>query len=156
MLALRAPHLAKRGAYLRSGGANEQERDGQWRGSVSKVEKDEAREYRIDMEIVADAYNGEEQAMGWYYYLDDTLSFPFLTRCIVKRAISPLEVGDEVEVFGMAPAAECEREMFVMMPWEREGLGVPLSQLKVIHADEQTREAVEDWHYWVNRGYQFG
>jgi len=122
---------------------------------MSKVEKDETREYRIAMEIVADAYDAEEQAMGWYYYLGEKLSFPFLARCIVKRAISPLRVGDEVEVLGMAPGGECEHEMFVMMRWEREGLAVPLSQLKVIHSDDKTREAVEDWHYWVNSGYQF-
>ncbi len=123
---------------------------------MSKVDRDETREYRIAMEIVVDAYDAEEQAMGWYYYLDETLSFPTLTECIAKRAISPLRVGDEVEVLGMAPAEECEHEIFVMMRWEREGLAVPLSQLRVIHGDNQTREAVEDWHYWVNRGYRFG
>jgi hypothetical protein len=26
---------------------------------------------------------------------------------------------------------------------------VPLSQLEVVHADEQTQEAVADWRYWV-------
>jgi hypothetical protein len=31
----------------------------------------------------------------------------------------------------------------------------PLSQLQVIHGDDQGRHAVEDWHYWVKRGYQF-
>ncbi len=123
---------------------------------MSRVEKDDAREYRIDMEIVVDAYGAEEQAMGWYCYLNETLSFPFLTKCIAKRAISPLRVGDEVEVAGMAPEEECEHEMFVMIRWEREGLAVPLSQLEVIHAHGQTREAAEDWRYWVSRGYQFG
>ena len=37
---------------------------------MSKVRKDEVRENRIIMEIVVDAYGSEEQAMGWYYYLD--------------------------------------------------------------------------------------
>jgi hypothetical protein len=123
---------------------------------MSKVRKDEVRENRIMMEIVVDAYGAEEQAMGWYYYLDDTLSFPFLTKCITKRAISPLRVGDEVEVIGMAPEEECEHEMFVMMRWKRNGLAVPLMQLELIHGNDQTREAIDDWHYWINRGYQFG
>ena len=122
---------------------------------MSKVRKDKVRENRISMEIVVDAYGPEEQAIGWYYYLDDTLSFPFLTKCITKRTISPLRIGDEVEVIGMAPEEECEHEMFVMMRWEKNGLAVPLMQIEVIHGDDQTREAVEDWHYWVNRGYQF-
>ena len=62
---------------------------------------------------------------------------------------------DEVKVISMPPEEECEREMFVMIRWERASLAVPLSQLEVIHADDQTREAVEDWHYWVSMGYQF-
>ncbi|MBE0448369.1 MAG: calcium-binding protein [Actinobacteria bacterium] len=107
------------------------------------------------MEIIVDAYDEQERAMGWYYYLEDKLHFPFLARCSAKRAISPLRVGDEVEVIGMAPEEECEREILVMIRWEREGLAVPLSQLQAIHADDQTREAVEDWHYWVKRGYRF-
>ena len=121
-----------------------------------KPKRDEAREERISMEIVVDAYDEGERAMGWYYYLEDKLHFPFLTRCIRERAISPLRVGDEVEVVGMAPEDECGREMFVETPWEHERtLAVPLSQLEVVHADEETRQAVEDWHYWVEMGYRF-
>ena len=122
---------------------------------MSRVQTDEAREHRIEMEIVVDCYGEEERAMGWYCYLQDRLTFPFLARCIAKRATSPLKVGDEVDVLGMAPDAECEREMFVVMRWEREGLAVPLSQLEVIHADDETEEAVEDWLYWSKKGYRF-
>lgn len=123
---------------------------------MSSTERDEAREHRIYMDVVVDAYDVEERAMGWYYYLDDTLSFPFLAKCTVQRLISPLRVGDEVEVLSMAPESECPHEMLVVMRWDRkEGLAVPLSQLQVIHADDQTQQAVEDWHYWVSRGYQF-
>jgi hypothetical protein len=121
----------------------------------SKKKKDQDRENRIMMEIVVDAYDESERALGWYYYLEQKLNFPFLTRCIAKRAISPLKVGDEVEVIGMPNEEECLREIFVTVRWEKEGLAVPLSQLKVSHADEQTKEAVEDWHYWVGQGYQF-
>jgi hypothetical protein len=121
-----------------------------------KPKRNEAREERITMEVVVDCYDEAERAMGWYYYLEDKLRFPFLTRCIRERAISPLRVGDEVEVVGMAPEDECEREMFVEIPWERRRtLAVPLSQLEVAHANEETRQAVEDWHYWVDMGYGF-
>jgi hypothetical protein len=124
---------------------------------VSRVETDETREHRIHMEIIVDCYGEEEQAMGWYCYLQDKLTFPFLARCIAKRATSPLKVGDEVEVLGMAPDEECEREMFVVMRWEKEGLAVPLSQLEVIHADDdgKTEQAACDWLYWSTKGYRF-
>lgn len=122
------------------------------------VDRDETREERIHMDIVVDAYGPEEQAMSWYYYLDDVLQFPFTARCTAKRAISPLQTGDEVEVVGLAPLDECQREMFVMIRRDRpEGLGVPLAQLTVTAAeDEETKESVEDWRYWVGRGYEFG
>ena len=42
---------------------------------MAKEERDEEREERITMEIVVDAYGSEEQAMGWYYYLQDTIHF---------------------------------------------------------------------------------
>ncbi len=124
---------------------------------MSRLEADETTEHRIHMEIVVDCYGEEEQAMGWYCYLDDKLTFPFLARCIAKRAISPLREGDEVDVLEMAPQEECEREMFVVMRWERDGLAIPLSQLEVLHAEDdgETEEAVSDWLYWTNRGYRF-
>ena len=109
------------------------------------------------MEIIVDAYGPEEQAMGWYYYLEEKLQFPFTAVCSAKRAISPLQIKDEVDVLRMAPEEECEKEMFVMIRWEKDGLAVPLSQLTAINStDEQTKQAVEDWHYWVQMGYQFG
>ena len=123
---------------------------------MAKAKKNAERENRIEMEIIVDANGPAEQAMGWYYYLQDILSFPFPARCIAERAISPLRKGDEVEVLNMAPEEECQHEMFVGIRWERKRpLAVPLSQLKPIaEADEVTREAVEDWHYWVRQGYE--
>jgi hypothetical protein len=122
----------------------------------SKPKRDEEREQRITMEIVVDAYGAEERALGWYYYLEAQLQFPFTGNCIAKRAISPLRVKDEVEVIGMPGEVECEHEMFVTIRWEKEGLAVPLSQLKPLRGtEEQTRQAVADWHYWVQMGYEF-
>ena len=122
-----------------------------------KSTRDEQREHRIEMEIVVDAYGEDERAMGWYYYLDDKLQFPFTAICTAKRAISPLRVGDEVEVIGMPGEEECSHEMFVSIRWDRkDGLAVPLSQLKPAgDTDERTQEAIDDWHYWVRMGYEF-
>jgi hypothetical protein len=121
---------------------------------MTRQAKDEEREERIHMEIIVDAYGPEEQAMGWYNYLNDTLQFPFSARCIVRRTTSPLEPGDEVEVVGMASDEDCEHEMFVLIRWKQRQLAVPLMQLEGIHVDEETQQAIEDWHYWVNSGYE--
>jgi hypothetical protein len=117
--------------------------------------KDKKREERIDMEIVVYAYSSAERAMGWYGYLEENIS-AFSATCTGKRAISPLKKGDEVEVSGMAPEDECEHEMFVMIHWEKDGLAVPLSQLTPGgDVDDATRQAVENWLYWVKQGYEF-
>ena len=116
---------------------------------------DPEREDRISMEIVVDANGPEEQAMGWYYYLQEHLRFPFPAACTAKRAISPLQIKDKVDVVGMAGEDECAHEMFVAIRWGKGRLAVPLSQLTPIDSPHVTRQAVEDWHYWVRRGYEF-
>jgi hypothetical protein len=121
---------------------------------MKRRSRDEEREQRITMEIIVDAYTPQEQAMGWYYSLEDRLHFPFVARCIAERSISPLRARDEVEVVGMAPEEECEHEMFVLIRWERRALAVPLAQLEGVAVDEQTRQVIEDWHYWVAQGYE--
>jgi len=61
---------------------------------MARVKEKKARERRIEMEAVVDAYNAEERAMGWYYYLEERLKTPFKARCKSKREISPLRVGE--------------------------------------------------------------
>jgi hypothetical protein len=56
---------------------------------MAPVKRDEKREHRITMEIVVDAYGPEEQAMGWYYYLDDRMQFPFEAVCVVNDELLP-------------------------------------------------------------------
>lgn len=123
---------------------------------MAKVEQDAEREERITMEIVVDAYEPQEQAMGWYYYLQDTMQFPFTGVCISKRRGSLVKESAIVKVVSMAPEEECEREMFVEIDWDGDTLAVPLIQLEAPEAELETQQAIADWHYWVNQGYEFG
>lgn len=121
-------------------------------------DQDPEREERIAMEIIVDAYGPQEQSLGWYYYLESNLVFPFVARCLHERASSPLQVGNEVDVVGMPPEEECEREMHVNIRREPRSVAVPLAQLEFVRAPlgvEQTRQAVADWHYWAGRDYRF-
>jgi hypothetical protein len=122
---------------------------------MARLKEKKARERRIEMEAVVDAYNSEERAMGWYYYLEERLKVPFRARCKSQRAVSPLRVREEVEVLGMAPEEECESEMFVRVRWRGRRMAVPLSQLEPVAVDSGTKQAVADWHYWTGRGYEF-
>jgi hypothetical protein len=102
-----------------------------------------------------DAYGSEEKAMSWYYYLDGRLSFPFQARCSVSRLASPLKKKETVEVRRMAPEDACLNDILVRVRWQGRNLAVPLSQLIAIGPDEETAEAIGDWHYWVMQGYLF-
>jgi len=122
---------------------------------MTKPKRDPVREERIHEEIIVDAYGPEEQAMGWYYYLEEKIHFPFQAKCIVSKVISPLQRGESVEVRGMAPEDTCSGDMLVLIQWQGRIMAVPLSQLSAIDPDEATREAIKDWHYWVAQGYRF-
>jgi hypothetical protein len=122
---------------------------------VKKPKKDPIREDRIHDQAIVDAYGQEEQAMSWYYYLDDKIRFPFQAKCIAPKVVSPLRKGDTVEVRGMAPEDACSADMLVLIHWHGRKMAVPLSQLAVIDPDESTAEAIGDWHYWVAQGYLF-
>jgi len=123
---------------------------------VAKVSEEPERERRIEDEVVVDAYGEVERAMSWYYYLESRLRFPFTSSCIETCITSPLRVGEEVKVMGMAGEEHCDHDMLVLLGWEGRSLAVPLAQLRPAKStDEDTREAVEDWHYWVARGYEF-
>ena len=86
------------------------------------------RENRIHNEIVADANGREEQIMGWCYYLDDKIQFPFQARCIAAKVVSPLRKGETVEVQGVAPEDACCGEMLVLIRWQGRTMAVPLAQ----------------------------
>jgi hypothetical protein len=122
---------------------------------VSRVERDENREERISMEAVVDAYNEEERAMGWYYYLDDKLHFPFQAKWISRKRPE----GRDVEVIEMSPEDDCTHDMFVEVRYQAgtvdDIFSARLAEINPINVDEETAEAVADWHYWVARGYEF-
>ena len=122
---------------------------------MAKSKRDPVREERIHEEIIVDAYGPEEQAMGWYYHLEEKIHFPFHAQCIASVPTSPLRKGDSVDIRKMAPEDSCSTDMLVMTRWNNRNIAVPLSQLKPIGVDESTTQAIEDWHYWVAQGNCF-
>jgi hypothetical protein len=108
------------------------------------------------MEIIVDAYDMEEREMGWFYYLDDKITFPFTAECYITDSRSPLLLGEQVVVSGMVYKDDWQsQDMYVEISWNNRTLSVPLAQLKPLSTDDETLEAVEDWHYWKRRGYEF-
>jgi CheY-like chemotaxis protein len=118
--------------------------------------RDEEREHRIAAEVIQGAYSLEEQALGWYYYLDSKINSPFNARYNKARYDKVA-----VTVMGMASKGDCTHDMFVKIELEGQTLSVPLERIDLEPACEEPRNvtyevylAITDWHYWVRRGYR--
>jgi hypothetical protein len=86
-----------------------------------KPKLDKFREARIAMEIVVDCYNEVECFFGgWFCYLEEKLEFPFRARCVTRREVSPLKMGEEVDVIGMLDEGwDNSSEILVRIKWAR-------------------------------------
>ena len=122
---------------------------------MSKIERDENREERIIMEVVVDAYDEVERAMGWYYYLADNMNFHFKAKWTTRKRPE----GRDVEVVEMSPEDDCSHDMFVEVRYQEGTIDdvftARLSEINPIDVDEETAQVIADWHYWVAMGYEF-
>lgn len=122
---------------------------------MARPKLNKEREDRILYEIVVDAYDEVERAMGWYYYLQEHLAAQFEARVRFEHPTSPLRVGDKVDVLGLASEEVCERDMFALVRWSNREFAVGMTQLHPLTSDQLVLQAFADWHYWVERGYEF-
>jgi len=118
---------------------------------MKKFRKDPVCEDRIHNEAIVDA-TPEEQALSWYYHLQNKIRFPFQAKCLAAKVVSPLIKGETVDVVRMAPDDVCAHDMLVLVRWNGRKLVLPLAQLTAIDPDNSTAEAIGDWHYWVAQG----
>lgn len=121
---------------------------------MKQIPENKAREERIG-EITADANDMEEVMLGWFAYLDDSITFPFEAECIEQNQISPLHKGEKVVALELVSEEDSGTDFFVLIEWMGRKMGVPLAQLKPLKTDKETKQAVEDWQYWKARGYLF-
>lgn len=122
---------------------------------MSKVKQDNVREERIALEVVVDCYDEQERAMGWYYYLQDKINFPFKAKWLSRQKPE----GRKVTVLEMSPEDDCSHDLFVEV-LDRESeledvFSAKLSDIQPLNTDVTTEEAIKDWNYWVKRGYEF-
>ena len=125
---------------------------------MANQETDPSREQRIDYEIVVDAYDEAERAMGWYCLLQDKISFPFLAKWKKTNKKTGAISEKEVEVIDMASADDCESSMYVEVAYigeKDDTFTAKLSDIEAINPDADSEEAIADWKYWVDMGYGF-
>lgn len=116
-------------------------------------QRDEAREQRI-ARLLSGAQDEYARISAWYGYLEEHVRFPFAATC--RPGAAALGLPPEVEVIDLACVDDWEEEARVTLGGDKDGVDVPLAQLTPSEgSDEQTRQAVSDWHYWVERGYHF-
>jgi hypothetical protein len=116
----------------------------------SVVEKDAAREERIDMEIVVDAYDEVERAMGWYCHLENEMKFPFAATLRGEG-----KGHRSVVVKGLSDSDDCLCGMRVEVEAGGYSFDAALEDVVPGEVDAGTRRAIEDWQYWVGRRYGF-
>lgn len=124
--------------------------------SSARPPEDPEREERIQDEVIVDCYNEEEQASGWFCYLEDRIACPFTAECSHELPSSPLKIGERVTVLKVLDLDHAASGTFLaQIEWHNRKLGIPLSQLRPVDANEATTVALADWCYWVARGYSF-
>jgi hypothetical protein len=84
---------------------------------MAKPKGDPVREDRIRNDAIVDAYGPEEQALGWYSYLENKIRFPFQAECRWTQAVSPILKGERVEVRRLAPEDACTADMLAHIHW---------------------------------------
>ncbi len=119
---------------------------------MAEPTRDEEREERIMMEIVVDAYGPEEQAMGWYYYLEENIEFPFKATAQLRNT-DGATVPKEVNVVGLASDEEgITGKDFLLDIEAGEYINtIAFSKLSRIKASPQTKEVFAVWNYWIGR-----
>ena len=110
---------------------------------------DPAREHRILEEVIVDAYDDEEQLMGWYYYLAENLVFP-----IPATARLPLRGGKSetksVQIVEVDPKSEAggRIRLGVVEPGNERIQYVSPEAIVSLDTSPENREIVNDWLYW--------
>lgn len=117
--------------------------------------------HRIDYEIIVDCYDEHEQKMGWIIYLTENMSFPFKAE-YTGISQSFLKTGDIVKVIGLFDLENMddfegddenyEEENFnalVEIEISGNSYDIPLEEIKSIDANKKTKQAIEDWCFWV-------
>jgi len=95
--------------------------------------KNEERENRIYNEIIVDCHDEEEQKMGWYYYMEEKLHFPFKATIIIQKRDSG-KTEKAVEVVQLSTNEEFGNDMLVGVCYDEHVFDVPLLSLKNIKA----------------------
>jgi len=103
----------------------------------------------IDDEILVDCYDDDEVNMGWFYYMEGHLEFPFKARLDVKKRDGSTQLKS-VEVLKLASTAQnfAGEAFYVEVSYSEDIIETGLSKLCNIQASDETLEAIQIWKFW--------
>ena len=109
----------------------------------------EEMQYIIDYEILVDCYDATEMSMGWYYYWQENLKFPFKVMALFINRDGSTE-KNEVKITGLDSDEEKFLDMDFDLEEENSGYLYPIasSKLSNIKAPCQTMEVLKIWDFW--------
>ncbi len=108
----------------------------------------------IEDEIVVDANGDDEVYIGWYYFMVESLEFPFKAIATIKKRNG---ITEEHTVEVVEDATDGERfkcqAFYVNVDYEGVMMKVEVADLKPINASEETLKAITVWQYGKENGY---
>jgi len=112
----------------------------------------------IMLEIVVDAKDDEDVAMGWFYYMQDELEFPFEAEMESKNRRGEKSVI-QIDVLGLSSSNENNNSPEVILEVSEKGservIDVGISKLQNVKGDESTENAVAIWKHWDSGKFWF-
>lgn len=105
----------------------------------------------IDYEIIVDCYDEIEQSMGWYYYLEENIEFPFKATAQLRKTDGTTELR-EVNVLGLASDEEgfVSKDFLLEIEVGEYICTTAFSGISRVKASPRTKEALAVWKFWVN------
>ncbi|TXK36898.1 hypothetical protein FVR03_16535 [Pontibacter qinzhouensis] len=107
-------------------------------------------QHKIDYEIIVDCYDETEVSMGWYYFFEENLEFPFKATVPLRKKDGSTEIK-VVKVVALASDEEgiTDNDFELEIENGEYLMDVSYSELTNIKASAQTREAFQIWDFWV-------
>ncbi len=108
----------------------------------------------IEEEITVDANGDDEVYMGWYYFMSETLEFPFKAVASIKKRNGTTEerTVDVIEDATNGDRFKCQA-YYVNIDYEGVLMKVEVADLKPVNASDETLKAITVWKYWLAKGY---
>ena len=108
----------------------------------------------IGEEITVDANDDDEVYMGWYYFMSESLEFPFKAVATIKKRNGTTEerTVEIVEDATDGDRFKCQA-YYVNVDYEGVLMKLEIADLKPINASEETLKAMTVWKYWKDKGY---